>query len=809
MSTYTRNVLAALTFTLGLAACGGGGSGGGGGGGDVAGIALPSEVSALPATGLAGATSMDLPVGDYAEAVTTRAVSEHALSQFDILNTIFGAVAQTHYAEAGNVGTGPYAAMVSWLDNNDDRDVKRIVRWVVDSKMVTVDGRDVNRVKVWFFEVSDGQERIIKVGMDIYEAPTRNEAGGYSDYGVWTINARLADDATEYFTAAADRVTVDGQTLSRVMINQADKNDAHTRGILFRADGLGYGRVSYADWNQCDAPSCSPPVVEVAYVYDADNVALQRDGETLFKSRADTVDVVRRYGLYDAATGTDVTKTFAFGFPLRFTQGGIEQYGYYGAWQGHHQIWANGAALPPGLTVHRGDRDSDAVSYVTSDVFRGVLTQRTYAASDLDEITGVVLNTWVGQGARVVFDGAHWNACVDPQWAGPTPTCASQFQVSDLDAFFTAQDPEQVNINRWSQSGGSQNLVYQGGQFWVANPGPNGQWIPTATAWTPQADDEAWVWRNGPVWMVYDGATWWKKSVAAYDAQRNQPTFGPPEDDTPYAFVEERDYNLNNNGVNYIVRLSGGAYSVRIERQQVPNPVNAATLIPADLRFRRNCCGDTSSVFRFVTNPALETYLQLVYDSVGLQDQASGKAAGDVVGEGVWDLTALLGGTPTGDVFSWDYPTSDDSWAVQQYLLQGGAYQVLHDPLRFAPIFLTTHGGQPRKFALQYDGSWLGGVPDVQQLLRDNGGDMTADIAEQVVTVDDGQRVTDAADAGRQYVFKPLQIAQFLMPVEDPGNLDLGPAAALDLSAVPAFVDPGMGAPPSVSVRYSEGLPVQ
>jgi hypothetical protein len=701
--------------------------------------------------------------------------------------------------------------MVSWLDGGDDREVKRIVRWVVDSRMVTVDGAEVNRVHVWFFDVQDGQPRIIKVNLDIREAPTRNDAGGYSDYGIWSIDAKLSDDASQWFVAAADRLTVNDQAVSRVMINQADKDGTATRGVLVRADGQGYGRVSYPDWNQCNGPGvCHPPQVEVAYVYDADHVALQKDdGEPVYKSRTDVVDVVRRYGLYDAVTGADVTRTFSFGFPVRFTLDGVQQYGYYGAWQGHHQLWANGAALPAGLTVYRGDRDTDTLSYLTSDVFRGVLTRRTYAPSSLGELTDVVLSTWVGQGAQATFDGTSWSACFDPQWNGQSQSCSSsQSPVSDLAALFSAQQQEQVSINVWSQQGGSQNLVYDG-RFWVAVPGPSGQWQATQTEWTPVNGAQVWVQRNGPVWLTYDGAGWWKKAVASYDPQRNQPTFGSSDQDTAYTLVDGRDYNLNQNGVNYIVRRSGGSTTVQIERQEVPTPADAATLIPSGLRFTRGCCGDTGSVLKFVTDPLADHYLQLVYESVGPQDQAAGKAVGAVVTEGVWNLVASVGGTPNGQVFSWDYPTSDNSWAVQQYLIRSGAYQVLHDPLRFAPITLTTHGGQTRSFALQFDGSWLGGVPDVQQLLRDNGGDMTTDIAAQVVLVDDGQLVTDAADSGQRYVFKPLQIAQFLMPIDTaPPNLDLAPALGLDLSGVPPFVDPGMGAAPSASVRYSEGLPV-
>jgi hypothetical protein len=118
-------------LTLLASACGSGG----GGGGDstptptptpttLRGIALPGEVSALPTQdtmapatlrALRAHSFLFLPEGsDYAQAKSFKYVSERSLCQFDILNTVFNAMAQTHYDDAAVLNQGPYAAVVTW-----------------------------------------------------------------------------------------------------------------------------------------------------------------------------------------------------------------------------------------------------------------------------------------------------------------------------------------------------------------------------------------------------------------------------------------------------------------------------------------------------------------------------------------------------------------------------------------------------------------------------------------------------------------------------------------------------------------------
>lgn len=166
-----KRVLAiAIAAALGLSACSGGGSTSSSSGDIITGKVIPTEISAIPsdngttgapkAVGLAShlhtlarAARLSKVAGlpadsDYMKTSTRKYVQEHALEQFSIIETIMKAIAQTNYADAENINAGPYKAMIAWEDNQGGMDVKTLEPWVVDSKMITVNGQEVNRVQV-------------------------------------------------------------------------------------------------------------------------------------------------------------------------------------------------------------------------------------------------------------------------------------------------------------------------------------------------------------------------------------------------------------------------------------------------------------------------------------------------------------------------------------------------------------------------------------------------------------------------------------------------------------------------------------
>jgi hypothetical protein len=798
------------------------------------GIALPSEVSALP-TGTSGSPSVrsgalrsargatlaaDLPTdSDYAKAESFKFVSERSLSQFDILNTIFNAMAQTHYEDPAVLNGPAYSAMVAWQEKGDQgQEQKKLVKWIVESTRDSATSPNI--VKAWFRMPMKGNMMFTiqaKVVIDV--APTQNTDGSYTDFGVWRMDVKVLEPQNPFhFVASAAR---DGSGQAVIMMEQSEPGPGGvlqvTKGILHKSALAGSGKVVYPDYESCTIPDCAPPSVSVAYVYDSQNVTLKKgDATPVTKARSSFVDIVNRYGLYDATTGVDIGKTKRFGFPIRATVGGVETFGYYGAWQGRHQIWANGAQLPAGVTVQRADVPSNqaAPQFTTSAPFTGILVKRTYAPAQLSDLTGLVVETFDNTSSQITWDGAHW--CTNPepvmQQFGPqTYTCgATSVIVTDFSAWqLNPTDMRRnVNIGYWDMGRQTQvNFVYE-------KAGPAGEGFyeavmsqssphPTRIGTTPYvfaSGAQLWVNVGGPIYISYSGTGtgWVKKSVTAFDQQTWTPTFDPAGD-VPYSLKEGPEYYFNNAGTNYVAKMASGVTSVQLEMQSVANPVNASSFVPTGTTFSQQWCGQGNcSTYAFVTSPGTN-YMQLVYATVGATD--AGKTAGDPVTTGMWGITATIDGHAV--QFNWDYPQQGQmGGGTQQYLMDGaGAYVMLDDPIRLDAVTLANASGA-RTFTLQFDGNWMQGLPNVYEDLRKAGFEVSAAIKQKAFSVPTGTVIGS-------YVVKQLQVSEYMETLPSATPLDLAGATAIDLTAIPVFVDHRMGAIPSPApLKYSEGNPV-
>jgi hypothetical protein len=821
--------LAFGTSVILAAGCGGSSSSGGGGGGDgshsVLGIPLPQEISALPPKAQVSSNltrGMIMSIGsaltsppadsDYANAVTVKYVNEQALSQFDILNSIFKSVGQTHYADAENVGQGPYAAMVTAVGGPNDSQQKTLQLWTIDSSMETEDGHDVNVIHVWMTETDDGHTKDIRVVMKVFAPPTQNADGSYSDYGVWTLNAELGEGGSAYFAASAEQ-NPDGGSI--VKIHELDRPGQEVKGVLHKSGSSGFGKVSVPDQSQCHSDDCSPPTITVAYVYDAHHVKLTEGGNTMFKDRDTTIDLVERYAVFDAVTGADVTKAHHFGFPISYDLGGgVSGYGYYGAFQGQHQIWANGSSIAADVQVARADlRPGDAPqTYTTSAVYPGTLVKRTLAPGDLDDIAGVAVQTWDFHQIMVLGNGSDWQACdgmLDYNFQPPHCTASGGFHSVDY-AQLTSDDStgRQVFINGCIPNGMSCDPVMA-----VADPiGLRFQNQNGGATIAPDQGVQLNVNVNAQLFIAYDSvsAGFVQKAVASMDPQTHQPTFLDDSHDTPYTMPADREFYLNNMGVNYVVSYDGSAYHAQIELDTVANPDNVDEFIPASTSFAQQW-GDDPSTFTFDTDPSSGTFLQLLWDHVGAQDQSAG-THGQPVTAGQYGLVASVGGTPLDTQFNWNYPQGDQNFGSQQFLKDGdGAFVILEDPLRFTGVSLNNGAGESRNFSLQFDGQWMGGLPDVHMDLQNAHFNVTDDIKNKNVSVPNGTELVDATGSGAHYLVKQLQVSEYLATLDsDPGDLDLSGADALDLSTVPAYSAAGMTTKPTgVTLKYSEGNPVQ
>jgi hypothetical protein len=395
---------------------------------------VPTEISAVPTSLNAAAPTRNLSLRaslaalarlatdegtDYSEAQTKKFVEEHSLQEFDIIEDVLGALAQTHYVDAENINNGTYTAIVVWEDEQNGVDIKQLELWVVDSQQIEEDGQDVLQVQTWIEETMDGQTQIVKAEFKIYTPATRRDDGSYSDYGEWTMNVKFDDTGENYFAASAS-IGDDGGSITMLHEKFSEEGGPGSEGfamevkaIMYRSEAEGYGQVSHPDFEVLLGPDADPnitsiPTKEVKYAYNESYLAVKDgDGDVQYKDRNSITEMTHRYGVYDKDTGDDVMKNKSFGFPIRYTADGITQHGFYGAWQGRHQIWRHGgnASISEGTTVTREDvlPDQTPPTYTVGKTFNGVLLKRAYFDADVNDIKNIPVEIWINQDYNLTY----------------------------------------------------------------------------------------------------------------------------------------------------------------------------------------------------------------------------------------------------------------------------------------------------------------------------------------------------------------------------------------------------------------------
>lgn len=761
-----RELVVLIAAAMGLTACGGGGSSGTAqntnSDGEVlsaltTGYALPTEISAVPADNSSAAASLangltsrlralasavsDLPAtSDYHKASTRKFIEERSLEQFDIIEQVMDALQQTHYADPSNINAGPYKVMVAWEDEQNGVSVKQLQPWVVESRMIVVNGKDVNRLLAWIEENEGGQTMLIKAEFKVYKAATRKADGSFADYGEWDLNVKFDDSGSDFFAATA-RI-VDGQTVLKINESQQREEMGQvmtfaTKAVMYRSGVAGYGKVQYPDMN-CDMNGCTPTTKTAQYAYNADYLALQEDGDpVVYKDRNGKTDFTRRYGLFYAnadaakgiAAGDALQKHKAFGFPVRYTDAsGNTRHAYYGAWQGRHQLWADGGSVPETINgvptvLTREDRgpNQTAETYTVSAPFNGTLTKRTLVGGDLGDILDIPVETFVNKHLNLMSDGNNgWQRCdgwVD--MSGATPVCRDMNNAdigfttyTDFNALVMSQnDRKHVNINRWDQTlnggaGGMVEYVYLSGStpgFYEATRDSMGRLTAQGTSPASFASGAMLnVNIGGSIYIQYTGqfggptttTGWVQKTLQSFDQQTWTPSF-VDGGDTAFTPEPGRDYYINNKGANFVVRrtnnnttISAADYEVMIELQTAANPVNYSAVLPAGADYLR---APWRQELRYTleTNAASPNFLKLVHanDDPNTPDDETGT----VLDSGEWGLRAYSdNGTPSD--FSDDVPLMADGTpvTVDQFGIP------------------TTPGQRPVEFNWEYsqDGGW-------------------------------------------------------------------------------------------------------
>lgn len=741
MVPFSRNALtvAISASLLLLTACGGGGGGSGSSSGSEetiinasSGYQLPNEISAVPAdntvsgqgllvdelfspgtkklaTSKGGTRSFssalnimaalvaDLDDGsDYKQAKAKRYVEERALEQFDIIEQVMSAVGQTNYTDVSVLNQGPYTAMVTWIDDDNGREVKTLQPWIVDSTMVSVDGTQFNRVRAWIEEPDDenpGEVRTIKAEFKIYAAANVEADGSYTDYGDWDLNVSFDESGLDYFVGRS-RVT---NGITTLMVHERmNRGSFHeVRGILNRGVTTGYGKVEYPDWSNCMSNPCTPGTIQAGYAYNADYLAVQVDGQgsPTYKDRdlTSAVEMTHRYGLYYAdadisatppiVAGDSVEKHLSFGFPLKFTDGNsLSRYAYYGAWQGRHEIWggsdeSGNALLSAGDTVIRDDHavDETPQTYVVSALFSGTLTKRTLVDGDLSDIQDIPVETWLNKHYDLNWSAtdSEWQYCDGwLDWSANPKVCrafvddslVSMGTFNDFSSLvFSENDRKFVHIGGWDQalnsgSGGQVNYVYltsdpsnvnwSGTGFYPAENNQQGQLaaINAGSLYTPADGDNLGVDIGGSIYIEYTGSGWVEKSLVEFDQETWTPTFDSNAD---AAFTPElgREYYINNQGASFVVKrvASSGTdadmYQVKIELQSAANPKNISSILPTGTSYLSTPWRPEVK-FTLVTDSTDSDFMKLIYlaDDTNTQDVDE---TGMVVTDGEWGLQAF------------------------------------------------------------------------------------------------------------------------------------------------------------------------
>jgi hypothetical protein len=644
----------------------------------------------------------DLPAdSDYKKTKASTFVEERTLEVFDIIEQVLNAASQTNYKD--EVNNGPYKALIAWEEEQNGRDIKQLQEWTVESRLIVAehpDGTsdDTLRMLAWIPETTpSGDEVLIKAEIKIYTAPTEdpNNEGAYTDFGEWDMNVAFDADATGVdanpagFFAAQARINSDG-TSTLALQDRGERNEFGLvevmKGVLVRSDTSGYGKIQHPDWETCYDPNsgtdCNAlnefPSKRAQYAYNADYLAVGNDtnddgtvdsSEATFKDRdlANATAMTHRYGLFYKEAGTvnnvavaegeNVLKNKSFGFPLTYLAHPLDGngdplldnngdpvefigHGYYGAWQGRHEIWGSGEN---DFTAFDGSNTGTASVFTKQDVapgevapqyylaeFGGTLSKRSLVDANVADIKGVAVETWLNKNYNLTYldaanapgNNAGWYACEgDIKWSDmscwekgqidTTTKALTLFGESALAQFIVGQ-----NDRRFVDIGGDdgQNwvmYVYEDsntsdgnvGAFYPADWGNDGLAKTGDPALTPSNGDNLNVNLGGSVYIQYTGTFdnsdntttgWVQKTMTGFDEDTWTPTFDA-NGDSQFTPSRDAEYYMNANGVNYVVKVNGNGqtdsaddYDAKIELQTAANPRNtnaSATILPANTSY--------------------------------------------------------------------------------------------------------------------------------------------------------------------------------------------------------------------------------
>ncbi|MBI5638637.1 MAG: hypothetical protein HZA03_11785 [Nitrospinae bacterium] len=517
--------------------------------------AKPTGKAAVKIATPAGATGWAT-TADYLTDPQFVYIQDRASDAFDKANEILCMVAQTNYDDALLVNTGAYKAQVDTkkCSNNRDSqssgasssssssgasaDAPSYATWIVVSNRA--DATSPHVVSVWIHEKEMGPGGT--PGIIFAKAVIETSAADLPPYGHFALNFvgyGLKADGTADTAKVAMKgymrtvKKTDGSLALQFYNLMGDGTTTmEEKSTLYRntAGTAGDGIVEFPDWQSCTSPKCTPTTTKkMGIAFNATNFlrtdlsATPATPASVCLDKAQLVSSVWRYGLYNAADGSQ--KTLSSGFPIKYTSDGTDggttgtdYYGYVGYWG----IWLdNTVTIPNNAVVSKMSWNNGTAAAAAYTVMKsgGKLKKHTKNSTTLDKIKNVPLNYSMCTQSGQTFTCANYIA----KWDG-TMFAITQKMSNTGGGFtaLTASDPTfidvsalqwQSTLNMWSQSLGGQVMI----KFPVNNATPT-------TACTKSGG--------------WDGFSWSQETYNCGNATTGALT--PPAASVPVVFYKEQ-----------------------------------------------------------------------------------------------------------------------------------------------------------------------------------------------------------------------------------------------------------------------------
>lgn len=773
---------AALSAAIGLSGCGGGSSSSSG---NATSLSIASKVSVVDTASSAGASlralksawkTIDpsgLPSGsDYSNDDTQVYVEERSAEAFDTVNEILCSLAQSRYDAMLNLGD--YKAQIDLAQcssSNDDASnagessqnqssgssQPDYEFWTMNSSRA--DDSSPQIVKAWIHqEASEHEpEQVIFAKLTITEA-----VSAANPYGLFTLYFKahpatggVADTTTTTFHGfLKSEEDSNGKVLLKFIVDGGfDSNGDGTNDMSFiqkvALDRSGDGTTGGGSTDVAETSPFGSSNKAFTFAFDGSHfLRSDADSNQTCLNRAAYDETAWRYGMYDT-NGERVTRNS--GFPLKYTTGGNDYFGWIGYWG----LWfPEDVSIPDGATVYKMSYSGGTSTSTPYTVIKagGKLKKHTKKTLTLSEIKGIPLqmhDNTSGTDFQIEWDGSGFvkTASLDRTtwlWEDLSPTQAfglTSLNMTELNMWSNALGGSvQIKLDgcAWDNSAASFSCSASGAStviFYLENLVYPTDSIPASFACMDNCPDPSALTGASP---FFDTSAYQNQSVAP--------------DDPSLQYV---DYTFDTSTM--LLESGGTAVEQTAENTNYTWGITSGPLFEptAENLSQLACSWDTSKTCAWQARSNLDTF------------------------------------------YTWE--TGTNNWNQFTALSSNGSYLAFEQPLSVK--YTRSSGGVTSTYFLQYAGfGELQGIPG-KCVDRDTGEDTGCGPDTRWIpefSIPEGTTVIDGDDNTTEYIVKPLEKEQRMqsVAVSECSGLTLTSYTLPDISD---FSDPAIGSEPAVS----------